>query len=51
MDHGAKALIYLVGPHRDGFELFELAEEIFDQMSPFRYSQIDFARLTAARVL
>ncbi|MDJ0447124.1 hypothetical protein [Methylocystis sp. JR02] len=31
-------------------ELFELTEEIFDQMPPFIYFQIDFARLAAARV-
>src|SRR5450631_104575 len=35
MDDGFKALVGFVGAHGDSLELFELAEEILDQMAPF----------------
>ena len=34
MDDGRKALVGFVGAHGDAFELFEFAEEVFDQMTP-----------------
>lgn len=34
VDYGAKAFIYFVGPHRDAFELLELAEKVLDQVPP-----------------
>jgi hypothetical protein len=35
MDHGLEALIGFVGAHGDTLELLELAEEVFDQVTPF----------------
>jgi hypothetical protein len=35
MDDGSEALVGLVGSQGDTLELFEFAEEILDQMTPF----------------
>jgi hypothetical protein len=51
MDHGCKALIRFIGPHRDALELFQLAEVILDQVPPFVHLGINVARLGAARML
>lgn len=39
------------GAHGDAFELFEFAEEILDQMTPFVYLGIERDRLCSARML
>src|SRR5260370_15807072 len=51
MDHGLEALVGFVGAHGDTFELFELAEEVLDQMTPFVHLGVDLERGGAARVL
>ena len=51
MDHGCEALICLVGAHGDAFELFELGEEVLDEMPPFVHLLVDGERLCAARML
>src|SRR5579863_5588200 len=51
MDHGAEALVGFAGAHGDAFELFEFAEEIFDEMAPFVHFGVDLERLGAAWVL
>lgn len=35
MDHGREACVSLVRPHGDTPEVFEVTEEILDQMRPF----------------
>src|SRR5690606_21058011 len=51
MDDGVEALVGFVGTHGDALELFEFAEEVFDQMTPFVHLRIESKRLSAARVL
>jgi len=41
LDQGFEALISLACAHGDAFELFEFAEEVFDEMPPFVHFQID----------
>ena len=51
MDDGIEAPVGFVGAHGDAFELFEFAEEILDQMTPFVDLGIERDRLGAARML
>ena len=51
MDHRCEAPICLVGAQGDALELFELAEEVFDQVAPFVHFQVDRERRDAARML
>src|ERR1700756_3879210 len=51
MDHGSEALIGLVSAQRDAFELLELGEKVFDQMTPFVHLAVDRERRNAARML
>ena len=51
MNGGCEAGIGFIGPHGDTFEFFELAEEVFDEMSPFIDFEIDGDRLGSTRVL
>src|SRR4249919_1754064 len=51
MDHGLEALVGFVGAQGDTLELLELAEEVFDQMTPFVHLGVDFERGGAARML
>lgn len=46
-----EALVGFVGAHRDTFELLELAEEVFDQMTPFVHFLVNHERSGAARML
>ena len=51
MNGGCEAGIGFIGPHGDTFEFFELAEEVFDEMSPFIDFEIDGDRLGSTRML
>src|ERR1700682_4373947 len=51
MDHRLEAVVGFVGAHRDTLELLELAEEVFDQMTPFVHLGVDLERGGAARML
>jgi hypothetical protein len=51
LDHGGEALIGFAGAHGDAFELFEFAEEVFNEVSPFVHLQIDFDRFGPLRHL
>src|SRR6185312_7923818 len=51
MDHGVEALVGFVGSHGDAFELFEFAEEILDEMTPFVNLGIERNGLCSARML
>ena len=51
MDHRCEALIGFVAAHGDALELFEFAEEILDQMTPFVHFQVDLERLASPRML
>lgn len=51
MNDGIEALVGFVGAHGDAFELFEFAEEILDQMTPFVHLGIERHRLCSARML
>ena len=44
MDHGGETLIGFVAAHGNAFELFDLAEEVLDQMAPFIDFRIDVER-------
>ncbi|WP_370464263.1 hypothetical protein [Mesorhizobium sp.] len=47
MDDRCEALVRFVGPHGDAFELFELAEKVLDEVTPFVHLGVDargFAR-------
>jgi len=48
MDGGAEAGICFVSAHGDPLELFELAEEILDEMAPFVDFEVDRDRFCAA---
>ena len=41
MDQGFEALISFAGAHGDALELFEFAEEVFDEVPPLVHLQID----------
>lgn len=41
MDQGLEALIGFASAHGDALELFEFAEEVFDEMPPLVHLQID----------
>src|SRR3546814_6368229 len=41
MADGSEAVVGFVGAHGDAFELFEFAEEVFDQMTPFVHLAVD----------
>ena len=43
MDSGGEAVIGLVAAHGDALELHELAEEVFDQVTPFVDLGVDLA--------
>jgi hypothetical protein len=45
MDHGCEALVGFFGAQRDPFKLLELAEEVFDQVTPFVDFGVDGERL------
>ena len=51
IDHCAIAFVGFVASHCDTFELFDLTEEILDEMSPFVDLQIDVQRLKPPRML
>ena len=51
IDHGGKALVGFAGAHGYAFELFEFAEEVFDEMAPFVHLGIDLELLGAAGML
>lgn len=51
MDDGVEACVSFVGSHRDTFELFEFAKEVFDEMTPFIEFGIDIPRCGAPGVL
>ena len=51
VDHRFETCVRFVAAHGDAFELFEFAEEVFDQMPPFVDFQIDIERLGASGVL
>ena len=51
VDHCGEAGVGFVGPQGDAFELLELAEEVFDQVTPFVHLGVDRERLQAARML
>ena len=51
VDHCGEAGVGFVGPHGDAFELLELAEEVFDQVTPFVHLGVDRERLQATRML
>lgn len=51
MDHSREAAVGFVCAHGDAFELFELTEEILDQMTPFIHLLIDLEGLCTTRVL
>jgi hypothetical protein len=47
MDHGGETLIGFVAAHGNAFELFDLAEEVLDQMAPFIDFRVDVERAFA----
>ncbi len=51
MDQGFEALIGFACAHGDALELFEFAEEIFDQVTPLVHFQIDVDRADPLRHL
>src|SRR5215204_494383 len=51
MDDGDEALIGFVGAHGDAFEVFELTEEVLDQMAPLVHLSVEGERLGATRML
>ena len=51
MNDGVEALVSFVGAHGDAFELFEFAEEVFDQMTPFVHFFVDCKGKGAPRML
>jgi hypothetical protein len=51
MNDCAEALVSFVGSHGDAFKLFEFAEEILDQMTPFVHLVVDRKRLGSSRML
>src|SRR3546814_11056460 len=51
MDDGVEALVGFVGTHGDTLELLELAEEVFDQMTPLVHLGIERQGLGPAWVL
>src|SRR4029077_7207588 len=51
MNDCAEALVGFVGSHGDAFKLFEFAEEILDQMTPFVHLVVDRKRLGSPRML
>ncbi len=51
MDDGVETLVGFVGAHGDAFELFEFAEEILDQVTPFVHFVIERNRLCSPRML
>ena len=51
MDHGGEALVGFAGAHGDAFELFEFAEEIFDEMTPFVHFSVNLEWVSAAWML
>src|SRR4029077_17467590 len=51
MNDCAEALVGFVGSHCDAFKLFEFAEEILDQMTPFVHLVVDRKRLGSSRML
>jgi hypothetical protein len=44
VDHGGEALTGFVAAHGNAFELFDLADEVLDQMAPFIDFRIDVER-------
>ena len=48
---GGEALVGFVGTHGDPLEVFELAEEVLDQVAPLVHLLVDRERLRSARVL
>lgn len=51
MDQGFEALIGFASAHGDAFELFEFAEEVFDEMPPLVHLQVDVDGVDALRPL
>ena len=51
MDHGGKTLIGLVASHGNAFELFEFAEEVFDEMPPLVDLAVNCEGMASPRVL
>ena len=51
VDHRFETCVGFVATHGDAFELFEFAEEVFDQVAPFINFHGDIERLGASGVL
>ena len=51
VDGGFEALVGLVGAHGDPLELFEFAEEVFDEMTPLVEVIVDLQRRSTSWVL
>src|SRR4051794_26675657 len=51
MNDGAEALVGFVGAQGDALELFKLAEEVLDEMTPLVHLGIERQGLGAARML
>ena len=51
VDHRLEAAVCLVATHSYAFEFLELAEEIFDQVTPFVNVLVDVERLSAPLML
>jgi len=47
MDHGCEACVGFVAAHGNALELFQLAEEVLDQMAPFVDLGVDGERRLA----
>ena len=51
VDHGGETLVGFVAAQGDAFELFDLAEEVLDQMAPFVDFRVDVERAFASGTL
>ena len=51
VDHRFETCVGFVAAHGNALELFDFAEEVFDQMPPFVDFQIDIERVFAPRAL
>ncbi|KTF67864.1 MULTISPECIES: hypothetical protein [unclassified Sphingomonas] len=51
VDHGFEAAVGLAGAHGDALELFEVAEEVFDEMPPCVDGGVDPELLRPAQML
>ncbi len=51
IDHGCEALVGFVGSHGDALELFELAEEVLDEVTPLVEVEVERQGFCASWVL